>query len=149
MAWASRLLQGTDAAWHRNSTSNKFCGKASASNGLSGVHKTHKARNVTTGTTTKPQSPPKKLITVTILKAMLLNPSLPRVINFQIPLQPHHKYNILELGFSYLTQMKDDCTTNSHHLTHTFLFTFGRTYVLKGVTGMILYYIIIITTPFC
>ena len=46
--------------------------------------------------------------------------SLPRVINFKFLLQPHQKYFITEyeeLGFSWLTQMKDDYTTNSHYLT--------------------------------
>ena len=46
-----------------------------------------------------------------------INPFTPRVINFKLPLQPHQKYNIPqygELGFSYLTQMKDEYTTNSH-----------------------------------
>ena len=27
-----------------------------------------------------------------------------------------------ELGFSSLTRMKDDCTTNSHYLTYKFIF---------------------------
>ena len=45
--------------------------------------------------------------------------SLPRlrVINFKFPLYPHQKYFITqyeEVDFSYLTQMKDDHTTNSH-----------------------------------
>ena len=51
--------------------------------------------------------------------------SLPGVINFKFPPQPHWKYYIAqyeELGFSYLTQTKDDYTTNSHYLTYTFLF---------------------------
>ena len=51
--------------------------------------------------------------------------SLPRVTNFKFLLQPHQKYNIAqyeELGFSSLTQMKDDSTTNSHYITYTFLF---------------------------
>ena len=44
-----------------------------------------------------------------------------------------------ELGFSYLTQMKDDYTTNSHYLTYTFLFRkVGRMYFLiLGVKGLI------------
>ena len=49
----------------------------------------------------------------------------PRVINFKFLLQPHQKYCITqyeELGFSSLSQMKDDCTTNSHYLTYTFFF---------------------------
>ena len=42
-------------------------------------------------------------------------------INYKFPLQLHHKYNITqyeELDFSWLTQMKDDCTTkfSLHHL---------------------------------
>ena len=47
------------------------------------------------------------------------------VINVKFPLQPHQKYYITqskEFGFSSLTQMKDDYTTNSHYLTYTFLF---------------------------
>ena len=43
-----------------------------------------------------------------------------RVINFKFPLQPHKKYHITqyeELGFSSLTQMKYDYTTNSHIYT--------------------------------
>ena len=39
--------------------------------------------------------------------------SFPRVINVKFPLQPHQKFNITkygELGFSSLTQMKDDYT---------------------------------------
>ena len=54
-----------------------------------------------------------------------LSLSLPRVINIKFLLQPHQKYYITqdeELGFSYLTWMKDDHTTNSHYLTYTFLF---------------------------
>ena len=53
-----------------------------------------------------------------------LTPSLPRVINFKSPLQPHQHYYITQngwLGFSVASQMKDDYTTNSHHLTFTFL----------------------------
>ena len=49
----------------------------------------------------------------------------PRVINFKCPLQPHQEYNTTqyeELGFSSLTQMKDDYTTNSRNITYTFLF---------------------------
>ena len=45
----------------------------------------------------------------------LLSLSLPRAINLKFLLQPHQKYYITqyeELGFSYLTQMKDDYTTN-------------------------------------
>ena len=48
-----------------------------------------------------------------------------RVINFKFLPQPHQKYYITqygELGISYLTQMKDDYTTNSHYLTYTYLF---------------------------
>ena len=48
------------------------------------------------------------------------NPSTPVGDQFQIPLQPHQKYDITqyeELGFSCLTLMKDDYTTNSHYLT--------------------------------
>ena len=54
------------------------------------------------------------------------NPFTPKSDQFQIfPLQPHQKYYTTqyeELGFSSLTQMKDDDTTNSHYPTHTFLF---------------------------
>ena len=69
--------------------------------------------------------------------------SLPRVINLQFPLQPHQKCNISQYGelvFSYLTQMKDDYTTNSHYLTHIFLFRkVGRMYFLNlGVKGLTL-----------
>ena len=48
-----------------------------------------------------------------------------RVINFKFSLQPNQKYYIAqceELGFSELTQMKDNYTTNSHSLTCTVLF---------------------------
>ena len=51
--------------------------------------------------------------------------SLPRVIKLKFPLEPHQGYDITqygELGFSQLTQMKDDYTTNSHYMTHTLLF---------------------------
>ena len=51
--------------------------------------------------------------------------SLPGVINFKFPLQPHQKYYVTqyeELGCSYLTEMRDDYTTNCHYCTHTFLF---------------------------
>ena len=53
-----------------------------------------------------------------------LTPSLPRVINFKFLLQPHQKDYITqygELGFSQLTQMKDDYTINSHYFSCTFL----------------------------
>ena len=49
--------------------------------------------------------------------------SLPRVINFKFLLQYHQKYYITqygEFGFSKLTQMKDDYTTNSHYITFLF-----------------------------
>ena len=60
------------------------------------------------------------------------------MINFKIRLQPHQQYNLTqyeELGFSQLTQLKDDCTINSHHLTCTFLFKrFGEcTFLNLGV----------------
>ena len=48
-----------------------------------------------------------------------------RVINFKFLLQLHQKYYITqyeELGFSYLTQMNDYYTDNSHYRTYTFLF---------------------------
>ena len=41
------------------------------------------------------------------------------MIKFKFPLQPHQKYNTIqygERGFSSLTQMKDDYSTNSHYL---------------------------------
>ena len=45
--------------------------------------------------------------------------------NFKFPLQPQQKYNIKQyeepLGFSQLSQMKDDYTTNTHYLIYTFL----------------------------
>ena len=43
---------------------------------------------------------------------------------FQNPLPPHQKYYITqyeEPGFSRLTQMKDDYTTNSHDLNFSFI----------------------------
>ena len=55
----------------------------------------------------------------------LLTPSSPRVINFTFLLEPQQKYfptQFEELGFSQLTQLKDDHTNNSHYLTYTFLF---------------------------
>ena len=72
---------------------------------------------------------------------MLLTLSLPRVINFKFLLQPHHKSYTTqyeELGFSSLTQMKDDYTINSHYLTYTFsLQEVGRMYfVSSGVKGL-------------
>ena len=61
--------------------------------------------------------------------------SLPRGINLKFPLQPQQKYHITrygELGFPWLTQMKDYYTTNSHYLTYTLLFRkAGRTYFLE------------------
>ena len=50
--------------------------------------------------------------------------SLLRVINVKLSLQLHQKYFITqheELGFSWLIQMKEDYTSNSHYLTYTFL----------------------------
>ena len=50
--------------------------------------------------------------------------SLPRVIKFKFPLQPHQKHFITQyekLGFSWLTEMKDDYATNFRYLTHTLL----------------------------
>ena len=72
---------------------------------------------------------------------VLLTLSLPRVINFKFLLQPHHKSYTTqyeELGFSSLTQMKDDYTINSHYLTYTFsLQEVGRMYfVSSGVKGL-------------
>ena len=57
-------------------------------------------------------------------------------------MQSHKKYNIThyeELGFSWLTQMKDNYTTNSHNLTNTFLFKrLGEFYsLISGVKGLI------------
>ena len=77
------------------------------------------------------------------LAARVLTLSLPRAINVKFPLQPHQKYYITqhgELGFSSLTQMKDDNTTNSHYLTCTVsLWKVGGMYLLtlgvKGVTN--------------
>ena len=55
----------------------------------------------------------------------ILTLSLPRVlIIFKFPLHPHQKcYNSQydELGFSSLTQMKADYTTNSHYIAYTVL----------------------------
>ena len=70
--------------------------------------------------------------------------SLLRVTNFNFPLQPQQKYYITqyeELGFSSLTQMKDECTTNSRYLSYAFsLSKVGRMYILslevKGLTEM-------------
>ena len=68
--------------------------------------------------------------------------SLPRVINVKFPLQPHQKYKITkygELGFSLLTQIIDDYTTNSHYLTNKFLFRrLGEcsTFLNLGVKGL-------------
>ena len=72
---------------------------------------------------------------------LLLTLSLPRVINLKFPLQPHQKYYTAqyeELGFSSLTQMKDDYTTNSRYITYTFsLLEVGRMHVLSlGVKGL-------------
>ena len=56
---------------------------------------------------------------------VFLSLSLPRVINFEFPLQRHQKYHITqygELGFSLLTQTKYDYAINSYYLTYTFLF---------------------------
>ena len=75
------------------------------------------------------------------VQAPFLTLSLPRVINFKFPLQPHQKYNITqygELGFSWLPQMTDDHTTTSRQLTCTFLFKkVGRLCFLSlGVKGL-------------
>ena len=51
--------------------------------------------------------------------------SLSRVINFKLLLQPHQKYYITqyeELGFSSVTQIKDDSNIDSHY-----------TFLLKGL----------------
>ena len=54
---------------------------------------------------------------------MSLTLSLPRVIIFKLPLQPHQNYNVTryeELGFSQLTQMKDDYYYH-FSLTHLYI----------------------------
>ena len=63
------------------------------------------------------------------------------MINLKFPLQPHQKYyntQYEELGFSSLTQMNDDYTTNSRYITYTFsLSEVGRMHVLSlGVKGL-------------
>ena len=58
-------------------------------------------------------------------RGFLLTLSLPRVINVKFLLQPHQKYYTTqyeELGCSWLTKLTNDYTTNSHYITHTFLF---------------------------
>ena len=75
------------------------------------------------------------------LRLIVLALSLPRVINIKFLLLPHQKYYITqfdELGFSRLTQMNDEYTTNSHYLTYTFFFKkVGRMYFLNlGVKGL-------------
>ena len=59
-----------------------------------------------------------------------VTPSFPRAINIKFLLQPHQKYCITqygELGFSSLTQMQDDCTTNSHYpQLYSSLYKVGR-----------------------
>ena len=67
--------------------------------------------------------------------------SLLRVINVKFPLQPHQRYFIThyeDLGFSQLTQMRNDFLTNSHNLTYTLSLTnVGRMYFLSiGVKGL-------------
>ena len=69
--------------------------------------------------------------------------SLPRVINLKPLLQPHQKYYITqyeELGFSQLTQMKDDKTTDSHWDTYTFLLKdLGEcNFLILGMKGLTL-----------
>ena len=53
------------------------------------------------------------------------SPSLPRVINFKFPLQPHQKYNTTQYGeiafHSLLDQMKGAYTATSHYLGYTSL----------------------------
>ena len=54
--------------------------------------------------------------------------SLLRVINFKFPLPPDQKYNVTQygkLGFSYLSQMKDDYTADSRYVA-CILFLFER-----------------------
>ena len=65
----------------------------------------------------------KRMVRNTVDANFILILSLPGVINFH--LQPHQKCNITqyeELGFSYLTQMKGDCTANSHYIIQSLLF---------------------------
>ena len=52
--------------------------------------------------------------------------SLPRVIKFKFPLQPHQKYYIIqyeELGFPLHASMKDDCATSLRYCTSLIHFT--------------------------
>ena len=63
------------------------------------------------------------------------------MINFKFLLQPHQEYYITqyqELGFSQLTKIEYDYTTNSHYLTYIFLYkTLGeRTFLNLGVKGL-------------
>ena len=54
-------------------------------------------------------------VALRVFSHIRLSLSLPRVINFKFLQQPHAKFCITqdeELGFSQLTQMKDDYTTN-------------------------------------
>ena len=67
--------------------------------------------------------------------------SLPRVINFKLLLQPHQKYYITqyeELGFSSVTQMNDDYTTDSHWNTYTFLLKdfWECNFLILGMKGL-------------
>ena len=60
-------------------------------------------------------------------RGFLVDPFTAKSNNFKLLLQPCQKYYITqseELGFSWLTQTKDDYTTDSHYLT--------RTRLLKG-----------------
>ena len=57
--------------------------------------------------------------------------SLPRGINFKFLLQPHKIYE--ELGFSSLTEMKGDYTTDSHYITYMYFFNLG----VKGLSEKI------------
>ena len=81
-------------------------------------------------------------ILTTSLLHFSLTLSLPRVINVKFPLQPHQKYNITkygELGFSLVTQIIDDYSTNSHYFTNKFLFRrLGEcsTFFNVGVKGL-------------
>ena len=64
------------------------------------------------------------LLPVGISRLGSLTLPLPRVINFKFLPQPNHKYYITqyeELGFSSLSWMKHNYTSNSHYLTCTFL----------------------------
>ena len=60
------------------------------------------------------------------LRSESVNPFTPKSDQFQVsPAELHQKHYITQyedLGFSWLTQMKDDCTANSHYHAYTFIF---------------------------